>query len=280
MLAAVTRKACHMPDVSYRRMLPLLAAGVVAFAASPALAQAEPEGEKVASNIYVMVLQNIELISASIMLCSVLAVTLIIRAVLRARRVTLLPDESVQQINELITQRNFRGLIEYTDTDASFLSAVLNPALKQAPNGFSAMKETMESAIADQTAEEFRKLEPINLLSNIGPLLGLLGTVIGIMQAFLDMRKAGGSAAPDQLAGGISVALGTTMLGLFLAIPCLVAYTMLRNKVDRLTGEGALQAEEFLLMMKPDGKPASSSGRSSSSSSSTTSSSRAAPTPA
>src|SRR5690606_17959347 len=137
-------------------------------------------------------------------------VTLIIRSIMRARRTVLLPDPAISQISELINQRNFRGLIEFTDTDTSFVSTVLNPALKQAPTGFASMKETLESAVADRPAEEFRKLEPINLLANVGPLLGLLGTVIGIMQAFLAMQKAGGNSSPQELAGGISVALGTT----------------------------------------------------------------------
>ena len=71
------------------------------------------------------------------------------------------------------------------------------------------------------------------------------------MDAFLEMRRAGGSADVAALAGGISTALGTTMLGLILAIPCLIAYGVLRNKVDRLTTEGGLLAEEFLLMISP-----------------------------
>lgn len=188
-----------------------------------------------------------------IVICSVVAVTLIIQAFLRARRAVLLPEESTAEIERLINEKQYRELIDFTETDDSFVSQSLNPALKRAP-GFADMREALETSVADQTAEEFRRLEYINILANVGPLLGLLGTVIGIMDAFLEMRKAGGTADVSALAGGISTALGTTMLGLMLAIPALVAYGILRNRVDRLTTEGALLSEEFLLMIKPDNR--------------------------
>ncbi|MEM1010986.1 MAG: MotA/TolQ/ExbB proton channel family protein [Planctomycetota bacterium] len=207
-------------------------------------------------------LASLEPVTIVILLCSVVAVTLIIQASLRARRSVLLPDESDAQIEELIQGRNFRELIEFTDEDDSFVSRSLNPALKRAPS-FTEMRESLEAGVADETAEEFRKLEYINILANVGPLLGLLGTVVGIMDAFLAMQKAGGSADVGALAGGISTALGTTMLGLVLAIPSLVAYGVLRNKVDRLTSEGALAAEEFLLMIRPDKDKAGGSSSSS-----------------
>jgi biopolymer transport protein ExbB len=237
-----------------------LIAVVVGFSATTALAQAEPAAERIPTNIYFMVLGNLELVSITIILLSIVAVTLIIQAFIRVRRPVLLPDQSTETVREMIGNRQFKELIEYSETDPSFVSKAINPALKRAPS-FNAMREAMETAVAEQTAEEFRKLEYLNVLANVGPLLGLLGTVIGIMKAFLDMRVAeattGTGANPAVLAEGISIALGTTMLGLMLAIPCLVAYGVLRTKVDRLTTEGALQAEELLLMIKPaEAKPA------------------------
>ncbi len=247
--------------------------GIGCFAVLPALAQDAPEatGEaaNVASSAWLLPFESVtrfppEPVSLVIILLSFVAVTLIIQATLRARRQVLLPAEADEQIEELIRERKFRELIEFTEEDDSFVSRSLNPALKRAPS-FTDMRESLEASVADETAEEFRKLEYINILANVGPLLGLLGTVVGIMDAFLAMQKAGGSADVGALAGGISTALGTTMLGLVLAIPSLVAYGMLRNKVDRLTTEGALAAEEYLLLIKPDKSSASSSSSSRSS---------------
>lgn len=215
--------------------------------------------ETVPSSAWLLPFQNMfqwppEPVSWIIALCSVLAVTLIIQAFLRVRRDVILPEESTEQIEQLIQQKQFRELVEFTDADDSFISRSLHPALRRAPN-LGEMREALEVGVAEETAEQFRRLEPINILANVGPLLGLLGTVIGIMDAFLQMRLAEGAADVSALAGGISTALGTTMMGLMLAIPCLVAYGILRNKADRLTQEGAMVSEEFLLMIKSGAAP-------------------------
>ncbi|HEY2585261.1 MAG TPA: MotA/TolQ/ExbB proton channel family protein [Tepidisphaeraceae bacterium] len=187
---------------------------------------------------------------------SIWAVTLIIQGFIKNRAVVMLPEASNNHIRELIAQKKFKELIEFTETDPSFVSKALNPALKRAPS-FSSMKEAMETAIGEQTAEQFRKIEYLNIIGNLGPLLGLLGTVLGMIEAFEAMHAAGGSAKPSELAFGISTALTHTFLGLFLAVPCLFAFGILRTIVDRLTIRGSLIAEEMLLMVKPaEAKPA------------------------
>lgn len=192
--------------------------------------------------------------------CSIFGVTIIVQGFIKTRPQTMIPDESTNRIREMIAARQFKDLIEYTENDPSFVSKALNPALKRAPS-FSAMKEAMETAVAEQTAEQFRKIEYLNIIGNLGPLLGLLGTVIGMIDAFHAMQNSVGGASPEKLAGGISLALTHTMLGLLLAIPCLSAFGILRTIVDRVTTRGALIAEELLLMIKPaEAKPAAAPG--------------------
>lgn len=187
---------------------------------------------------------------------SIWAVTLIIQGFIQNRATVMLPEASNDHIRDLIAQKKFKELIDFTETDPSFVSKALNPALKRAPS-FSSMKEAMETAIGEQTAEQFRKIEYLNIIGNLGPLLGLLGTVLGMIEAFEAMHAAGGSAKPSELAFGISTALTHTFLGLFLAVPCLFAFGILRTIVDRLTIRGSLIAEEMLLMVKPaEAKPA------------------------
>jgi len=192
----------------------------------------------------------------TIMLLSIAGLTLIIQGVIQNRSSVFMPPETTERIREMIAQRRFKDLIDFTETDPSFVSRALNPALKRAPS-FSSMKEAMETAIGEQTAEQFRKIEYLNIIGNLGPLLGLLGTVLGMIDAFSAMQAAGGVTTPTTLAGGIAKALCHTMLGLMLAVPCLAAFGVLRTVVDRLTVRGALMAEELLLMIKPaEAKPA------------------------
>jgi biopolymer transport protein ExbB len=190
-------------------------------------------------------------------LLSVCGLTLIIQGFIKNRSEIYMPEADVQHIRDLIAQKKFKELIEHTETDPSFVAQALNPALKRAPS-FSSMKEAMETAIGEQTAERFRSIEYLNIIGNLGPLLGLTGTVLGMIEAFNDMRNAGEKGAdPSTLAGGISRALAHTFLGLFLAVPCLACFGVLRTIVDRLTVRAALVCEELLLMVKPqESKPA------------------------
>jgi biopolymer transport protein ExbB len=207
-------------------------------------------------NVFSLVLNNMDFVFVVIAGLSVVGLTIIIQGFIKNRRSVFLPDTSINQIREMIGQRKFKELIEFTDADPSFVSRALNPALKRAPS-FSSMKEAMETSIGEQTAEQFRKIEYLNIIGNLGPLLGLLGTVLGMIEAFSAMHAAGGNANPAQLAHGISKALAHTMLGLLLAVPCLAAFGVLRTIVDRLTVQGALIAEELLLMIKPqEARPA------------------------
>ena len=240
----------------FRILLFLVLIGAAIFAmAAPGFAQdpAAPAGTTVVKkeNLFSLILHNIDFVFITIAALSIVGITLIIQGFIKNRASVMIPEASTNAIREMIAQKKFKELIEFTETDPSFVSRALNPALKRAPS-FSSMKEAMETAIGEQTAEQFRKIEYLNIIGNLGPLLGLLGTVLGMIYAFNEMSAAGKEgASPAQLAGGISKALAHTFLGLILAVPCLAAFGVLRTIVDRLTVRGALIAEELLLMVKP-----------------------------
>ena len=243
----------------FRVMLMAFVAAAFVLATTTAWAQAPGGGEaekKPPEGLISIVLGHIDFIFVIIAVLSVISLTLIIQGFLKNRAATYMPEASVQHMRDLIAQKKFKELIEHTENDPSFVAQALNPALKRAPS-FSSMKEAMETAIGEQTAERFRSIEFLNIIGNLGPLLGLTGTVLGMIEAFSAMNAAGGSANPGDLAGGISRALAHTFLGLFLAVPCLGCFGILRTIVDRLTVRAALVCEELLLMVKPqESRPA------------------------
>lgn len=238
--------------------------GAIVFSVSSGLAQeaggAAKAAEKAArpgmfSTLMSLILSHLDMVFFTIIGCSVIAVTLIIKAAMSVRASVLLPEGSINTIREMIGNKQFRELLEFTDKDPSFVAKAIGAALKRAPK-FDAMKEAMETSLGEQTAEQFRKIEYLNIIGNLGPLLGLLGTVLGMIEAFAALQAAGGNANPSELAGGISAALTHTFLGLMLAVPCLAAFGVFRTMVDRLTIRGTLIAEELLLSMKPQEKKA------------------------
>jgi biopolymer transport protein ExbB len=224
--------------------------------AGPGGAAGAPAGSTTGAGLISLIFSHIDFVFITIAILSILGMTLIIQGFIQNRESVLIPPETVGRIREMIANRQFKELMDFTETDPSFVSKALNPALKRAPS-FSAMKEAMETAIGEQTAEQFRKIEYLNIIGNLGPLLGLLGTVLGMIYAFQAVAATKGQADVGALSNGISVALTHTFLGLFLAVPCLAAFGVLRTIVDRLTVRGALLAEELLLMIKPqEARPA------------------------
>jgi len=226
-----------------------LAAGGLAQTTAPtAAATAVDEAKK--QGVMDLILSNMDPIFFTIAGLSVAGLALIIQGFIKNREAVFMPPASTNLMRDLISERRFKELIDFTEADPSFVSKVLNPALKRAPS-FAAMKEAMETSIGEQTAEQFRRIEYLNIIGNLGPLLGLLGTVLGMIYAFQAVATANGQANVTELSHGISKALCHTFLGLFLAVPCLAAFGVLRTMVDRLTIRGALVAEELLLMIKP-----------------------------
>ncbi|MEM1444561.1 MAG: MotA/TolQ/ExbB proton channel family protein [Planctomycetota bacterium] len=215
-----------------------------------------------------------------LVLLSVISVTLSIRFAMQFRRGTIMPDETREEIEELLSQKKYRDAIDYAQSDPSFLGRVTGTALSEAPNGYGAMERAVEEAGDAETTKMLRPIELLNVLGNIAPMMGLFGTVYGMIVAFQSLVSAGGSPDPTELAAGISTALVTTLWGLVVAIPALAGYALVRNKVDALTSEALLVSEDLISTFKPSGKKSKKSSGSSKSSASSTSSGRGdRPTP-
>jgi biopolymer transport protein ExbB len=108
------------------------------------------------------------------------------------------------------------------------------------------MERAMEEAAQVQVATLLRRVEWLNLMGNIGPMLGLLGTVWGMILAFFTIVAMGGMPHPGDLAGAIGTALVTTLTGLMIAIPALSVYATMRHRIDALTAEAMVLCQEWI----------------------------------
>lgn len=185
---------------------------------------------------------------------SVVTVALIIRYMTMIRRGTIMPLLMHQQIQEMFESKEYRDAIDVTATDPSFLGYVVHAALAEAAHGYPAMERAMEEASEERTTKMLRGLEWLNLIGNIGPMLGLLGTVWGMINVFFKIVAKGGMPNPAELAGGIGVALVTTLLGLSVAIPALSAYAIFRNRIDALTSEAMVASQDLISNFRPGKK--------------------------
>jgi biopolymer transport protein ExbB len=182
---------------------------------------------------------------------SVVLVALCIQFFITIRQGNILPDLVKQQIQGLFDNKQYREAIEVTATEPSMLSYVVHAALSEAAHGYASMERAMEESAEEKSTALLRKIEWLNLLGNMAPMLGLLGTVWGMILMFMEIVKAKGIPSPDKLAYAIGIALVTTLLGLTVAIPALGAFAILRNRIDALSNQVVLQAQELISTFRP-----------------------------
>ena len=183
-------------------------------------------------------------------LLSITVLSLAIMFFIQIRRGTILPDMIRMQVEDLFESKEYREAIDLTETQDDFFSRVMHASLTEAPYGYPAMERAMEEEAESRSARYLRHLSWLSLVGNIGPMLGLLGTVQGMIGAFFSMVKAGG-AEIELLANDIGVALVTTFLGLCVAIPALTVFAILKNKVDAVTGEALKICQQMISSFKP-----------------------------
>jgi biopolymer transport protein ExbB len=193
-----------------------------------------------------------------LLLLSVLSIGLIGNLALTNQRKSILPQAAADEMRRLLAAGDYRRALELTDRDPSFFGQVLRAALGEAGHGFGAVIRSLEQTSDELATQRLRRLEYLNVVGQVSPMIGLFGTVYGMILAFQAIVVAGGNADPVLLAGGISTALTTTFWGLVVAIPALAGYGIIRNKIDELTTEATLAAEELVNQFRP--KPRNRAG--------------------
>lgn len=185
-----------------------------------------------------------------LILLSIAAVALAIEQWLTIRRDALIPPRLSDEVRSLLSAGQLATAQNRCGQQDSFLSFVLSRGLGEADGGWDAVEKAMEEAATEQSARIMRRVEYLSVIASIAPMLGLLGTVAGMIMAFKQVAETQGAARPAELAEGIYTALVTTVVGLLIAIPSLAAFAMLRNRVDELVAEAVYAAEHATLPLK------------------------------
>ncbi|MHC4106561.1 MAG: MotA/TolQ/ExbB proton channel family protein [Planctomycetota bacterium] len=188
---------------------------------------------------------------------SVVAVALVIMHLAQIRRGGLIPADQLEQLDAMLTRRDVAGALEYClspDHD-SYLTRILSAGLtryQESAFGAFEIKNAIEEAGEDQTARLYRSTDALGVIGSIAPLLGLLGTVLGMVGAFEALSRTS-AVNHEELASNISLALVTTLMGLILAIPCIALFTFFRNRIDTFGSEAGLEIERLVLHLEAAG---------------------------
>jgi biopolymer transport protein ExbB len=173
---------------------------------------------------------------------SITAVALAADNVRLLQRSQLIPPGLEQTVHEHLAAGDLAKAEAACRQSPSFLAVVLWHGLAESESGWSEVEKAMEDAAAEQAARLYRRVEYLSVIGNLAPMVGLLGTVTGMLLAFKEVADTEGNAGAAQLADGIYQALVTTVAGLIIAIPALGVFALLRSRLDQLVAEAAYAA--------------------------------------
>ena len=175
-----------------------------------------------------------------LIIASLIAVTLIVERLIFLRGKNIIPPNLLDEVVQELKQKGVSTQMLSRLSEGSPLGKVFAAGLKNIKSSPAVMKESIEEAGRASTHDMERFLTTLGTIASISPLLGLFGTVVGMIEIF-GAQNAGG-AAPAELAHGISVALYNTAFGLVVAVPSMIAYRHFRATVESFTIEMEQQA--------------------------------------
>ncbi len=188
------------------------------------------------------------------LLVSFILVALIMMNMLQVRRDILLPSQFVEEFEQKLNAKDFQGAYEFARADESFVGRVLAAGMGRLSRGYPEAVEGMQEAGEDENMSLEHRLSYVALIGSVAPMMGLMGTVQGMIKSFDKIALSPTSPKPSELADGISTALVTTLIGLLLAIPAMVFHSILKNRIQRLVLEIGMVSEGLMGRFATAGK--------------------------
>ena len=219
-----------------RRMLQCsLVLGLLCFSAGLTLA-ADEGGEAAApvGKSWFELFKSTGVVGVLLVSCSIIGTSLLIQYLLTITEAKLGNPQLLSDVGELLEQGNFDDAYATAEADTTYAGRVLTGALGRASGGYEGAIKGMEETAMVEGFRLNAKISYLSLVGNIGPLLGLLGTVTGMITSFqrIEQLKA---PTPADLAHGVYESLVNTTIGLFIAVVFLTAYFFMKNKISDIT---------------------------------------------
>lgn len=192
---------------------------------------APPQEEVVTRKSWFDLFKSTGIVGILLLILSVVGTALLINFMMNINEQKLGNPVLVKQIEDVLTEGNLEEAFALAESDQSYAGKVLSGSLSRSFGGYDEVKKGMDEAAAVESFRVNAKLSYLSLVGNIGPLMGLLGTVTGMITSFQKIETMK-NPTPGDLAVGVYESLVNTTMGLFIAIVFLSAYFFMKNKVS------------------------------------------------
>lgn len=211
--------------------------------AAPADSDATPAAEE---NMLFWLVKTSGWIGAVLLVLSLYFVATVTRMFVELRPEVAAPPALLQECEALLKNKDYLGVYKRVKQDQSFFATVLTAGMAELPQGLAESRETMDRVGDALVVEMERKISMLAVLGSLGPMIGLLGTLKGMIASFSVIALSDTQLKASQVAGGISEALVLTFEGVGLSVPAIYFFAVFRNRVSSISTSTMLIADEFV----------------------------------
>jgi len=186
-----------------------------------------------------------------ILLCSIVAVAIVIERILALRKARLDVGQFMMKVKSIYQQGSVTGVLTFCSQKDAPIANIIRRGILKHRQGDEKVRQAVEDAGREEVYHLEKKLSILASIAGVSPMLGFLGTVTGMISAFQQIEGLSGNVNPADLAGGIWEALITTAFGLFVGIPAYAAYNYFVTRVARFVHEMEVTTTEFLDLLQP-----------------------------
>jgi biopolymer transport protein ExbB len=183
-----------------------------------------------------------------LLLVSISLVTLVVMLAMDLRMSNCIPPDFVEEFTDAVNKRRFKEAFEMARGETSFVGKVLAAGMGRLQYGLEDAREAALNAVENIRASKDQILTYVATIGTLGPMIGLVGTVFGMIVSFMAL-SGGGTPKPAELASGISKALVITLLGIAIAVPAIFCHAFFRNRLIKVSMESATIADDLLTQM-------------------------------
>jgi biopolymer transport protein ExbB len=189
-----------------------------------------------------------------LLLVSIGLVALIVLLAMDLRMGVAIPPGFVEEFTDTVNKRQFKQAFDMARNDNSFVARVLTAGMGRLQYGIEDSREAAFNMVESVKASKEQLVAYLATIGTLGPMLGLVGTVFGMILAFMELARPGSTPRPDKLADGISHALVVTLLGIGLSVPAIFSHAVFRNRLIRISMDVSNISDDLLTQMYHNSK--------------------------
>lgn len=203
---------------------------------------------KQSSNIFMHIIKSLSWFAPIMLVVSIALIALIMLLIMELRMAVAIPPGFVEDFTDTVNKRRFKEAYEMAREDGSFLGRVMTTGMSRLQYGIDDAREAAFNMVESVKAGKDQLITYLATIGTLGPMLGLVGTVWGMILSFMELGR-GGSPNPAKLADGISHALVVTLVGIALSVPAIFCHAFFRNRLIRISMDVGNIADDLLTQM-------------------------------